>query len=227
MGLLVAAAAALGAWSLDQPWYRIEMPQQTVVTKNLSRIQGVSASVGASAWQIVAANSSSETAAMGQELMPAPKPGTMFGAPRAAAWFAIMAGLVLLGTFAGSAFVTTLGAMLGMFAWRELVTFRNIVENPYFGGWLNKPAEGLGAFQFALNAAMFISIAAAAQAIFIAHRRRTAEREAAKAAGQPVAPTLVESLAALVQMRYTGIPQAPVSAQTKKNVAPVASATKH
>lgn len=197
-GLLLAGAAAVGVWTVTLPWYEFHLPTITVVNDALVKTEGVEALGSISGWGLTHQGPAAPVPGMGTPVTPVVQPGSVGGLPQPAFLLA-MAGLF---GFAAAAlrqgFVGLVGLAALLIGWKQLVAFRNVVENPNLGGEFNVAAYGLQWFQLSMLVTFLLTLVVTIQVLVVNQKRRKLERQKALEEGRPVVPTPAEMLQALV-----------------------------
>jgi uncharacterized Tic20 family protein len=197
-GLLLVAISGFVLTSLDKDWYKMEISNFTILNFSGDSYKNVDVSKGYSISEIVSTAEVPVYEEMGKELVNQRSVSGIFGQPKTILWY--FTGLVLLtvGCSMASISLSLLGLISMVFSWRELVSLRNIIENPYFGGEFSIPAEGLLNFQLSLILSIVIAVSCTLQAGIILWQKRTKERKLAVANGEEITPTILEGISGLI-----------------------------
>lgn len=195
--LLLLGVTIFGTWMVTQPWYDFVLPSTTIVGTDLSEVPDVHAVGSITGWELTH-QTTEETTTIGSPVVAAPTPGSVGGLPQPTFLLLIAGVFGVLAGFMRQGFVGVVGLVALPIAWKQLISFRNIIEDPNFGGHLNQMAYGLAWTQTTLLVAFVVLLLLTIQVMVVNHKRRKLEREQALKEGRPVLPNPVELIQALV-----------------------------
>jgi hypothetical protein len=199
-GFLLAIIGAFTATTLGMDWYRINLNQYSVLDFSGNNYTDVNVSQGFTISEIVNIEPVAELDSMGKELINQKTPSSIFGFPKTIIWYFLGVALLVVGSAFGSVSLAVSGLIALVFSWRELISIRNLIENPYFGGDLSVPAEGLRSYQMALMLTLVLAISCVIQSSIILFNKRRDERKRALSNGEEITPTLLESITGLISI---------------------------
>jgi hypothetical protein len=218
--MTVVAFAGTGLYSVSLPWYTTHIPLQTLRDTNLVTVGDITATAQISGWGITHQIDPGTFARLGDPTLPATQPSALFGIPQPAVFLGLLALCVVFGALMRFGFLTGFGVIFGGFALNQLTTLQEVMTNPNFGGNFNTAAYGMSLFQFMTAASILGALGLTAQIALVNHNLRRVERERARAAGEPIKPTLLEILGAMQQQSLNRLMQMPSQvAQAKEDAA--------
>jgi hypothetical protein len=220
--LLVAALVAAGLFTVTMPWYTMGLPQQTIRDSQLNEVTNVSAVASITGLGLVHQAPPTQFASMGDPTLTAPHPGAMLGLPQPAFFLLLLGVAVVAGALLRFGFIAGIGVVAGVFGWKQLNVLRSVVEDPNFGGSLNHPAAGLTWFQLSLAVAVFAAAAVTLQIVLVNAEERRKAKEAARENGEPVKPTVWETIAALQMSNLSRMLNYPGNVDTAREAASTA-----
>lgn len=199
-GLLLAVVGAFSTTTLGMDWYKLNLDNYTILDFTGNSYSEVGVTQGFTITEIVNSEPTPVIDSMGKELVEQKPVSSIFGLPKTVTWYFLAIVLIVLGSSFSSVVFIASGTIGLLFSWRELISMRNIIENPYFGGDLSIPAAGLSNYQLALMCSIVLSLSCLVQSALILINKRKEERKKAVENGEEITPSLLESLTGLISV---------------------------